>query len=202
MEIEKLPGLPDDQNTIDSLNRLHLRMESLGVNVIEDSSSPNHARFVGIFDSHTITLYPKVAPAFALWFTIAHLYGHMVQLLNETPRVQRANSLVLRLGETLSAEDVQLIYDHEREAAEIGRRLIAETEHDIPLEMDQAYCRFFHADFRYLINVIETKESGTAVFSRFWKREPIPRELIIADSRPLVDLREATALSDDEIIVV
>ncbi len=96
----------------------------------------------------------------------------MIQLLNETPRVERANSLVLRLCETLAPDDVQLIYDHEPEAAEIGRKLVAVANPTLSREMDKAYNRFFHADFHYLINVIETAESGTDLFALYWKREP------------------------------
>ena len=71
----------------------------------------------------------------------------MTQLLNKTPRVNRSNYLVLQLGKTLAPEDVQIIYDHEREAAEVGRKLIEDVESDLSDEMDSAYCRFFHADF-------------------------------------------------------
>jgi hypothetical protein len=125
----------------------------------------------------------------------------MIQLMNETPRVERANSLVLRLGVTLAPDDVQLIYDHEREAAEIGRKLVAAANPNLSLEMDKAYNRFFHADFHYLINVIETAKSGTDLFALYWKREPIPREVIKPDERPLVPIK-LQELSDDEIIVI
>lgn len=201
METDELFGLPEGKEVEEVLAALHLHIETLGVNVVDDFSPPNHARFVGIFEDNTITLYPNSAPSFARWFTIAHLYGHMIQLLNETPRVLRANSLVLRLGETLVPEDVQVVYDHEREAAEIGRKLVALANPTLSLEMDKAYYRFFHADFRYLINVIETAESGTELFALYWKREPIPRELIAPDPRPLVDFKQMPE-SDDRIVVV
>ena len=201
MEINNFYGLPDGEEVAEALTKLCNRIETLGVDVVDDLIAPNHARFIGVFEANTITLYPNAAPLFARWFTVAHLYGHMVQLLNESPRVTRANSLVLRLGETLAPDDVQLIYDHEREAAEIGRKLVAVAEPDLPNELDTAYCRFFHADFHYLINVIETAESGTDVFARFWKREPVPRALIAADSRPLVNVNQPQLL-DDKIVVV
>ncbi len=201
METEELFGLPNGTEVEEALAQIHLFIETLGVNVVDDFAPPNHARFIGIFDDNTITLYPHSAPSFARWFTIAHLYGHMIQLLNETPRVERANSLVLRLGETLAPDDVQLIYDHEREAAEIGRNLVAAANPTLSLAMDKAYNRFFHADFHYLINVIETAESGTELFALYWKREPVPREVIKPDSRPLVDMRKMP-MSDDCIVVV
>jgi hypothetical protein len=201
MRTDELFGLPEGAEVERVLAELHLHIETLGVNVIDDFSPPNHARFVGIFDDNTITLYPNSAPAFARWFTIAHLYGHMIQLMNETPRVERANSLVLRLGETLSAEDVQTIYDHEREAAEIGRKLVAVANPNLPIELDQAYCRFFHADFRYLINVIETAASGTDLFALYWKREPVTPELIQPDARPLVNFKNLPILEDDIIVI-
>lgn len=199
--MEKFYQLPDGTDVEDSLARLRLRIEELGVEVEDDFSEPDHARFIGIFEGDEITLYPKVAAPFACWFTVAHLYGHMCQLLNKTPRVERSNYLVLQLGKTLLPEDVQLIYDHEREAAEIGRKLIAEVEPDLSIEMDTAYCRFFHADFHYLINVIETAQSGESLFELYWKREPVPREFIKPDPRPLIDFK-SFAPSTDKIVVI
>ncbi|MEZ5428061.1 MAG: hypothetical protein R2747_17445 [Pyrinomonadaceae bacterium] len=199
--MDKLFGLPEGEEVSKILSRLISRTDRLGVEVINDLAVPDHARFIGIFDDNRITLYPRVAPLFACWFTIAHLYGHMCQLLNKTPRVNRSNELVLKLGETLAPEDVQLIYDHEREAAEIGRTLIASVEPDLPDEMDRAYCRFFHADFHYLINVIETGEGGEDLFALYWKREPVPRALIEADPRPLFDFN-TTGPSTEKIVVV
>jgi hypothetical protein len=199
--MEKLYLLPDDDQVIHSLNNLRERVEELGVEVEDDFSTPDHARFIGIFEDNEITLYPKVAVPFACWFTVAHLYGHMTQLLNKTPRVERSNYLVLQLGKTLAPEDIQIIYDHEREAAEIGRKLIAEVEPKLSTQMDAAYCRFFHADFHYLINVIETSNSGEDLFALYWKREPVPREFIKPDPRPIIDFRNI-APSTDKIIVV
>lgn len=196
-----LVGLPEGENVLDAQWKLCGLVESLGVDVNEDFSTPDHARFIGIFEAHTIILYPRVAPSFALWFTVAHLYGHMTQLLNKTPRVDRANSLVLQTGKTLLPEDAQVIYDHEREAAEIGRALIAKVEPDLASEMDLAYARFFHADFRYLLNVIETGERGPAVFERYWRHEPTPRELIAADSRELLNMKDVPITSDRIIVV-
>lgn len=196
-----LPGLPIGRNVSNALERICLRVENIGINVEEDLSEEDHARFVGIFEDHTIILYPNVAPPFALWFTVAHLFGHMSQLAKKTPRVDRANELVLKVGEILTAEDIQLIYDHEREAAEIGRKLISEVESELPIEMDIAYSRFFHADFRYLINFIETGEAGIDSFAKYWKREPNMPDLIKADSRELLNLGEID-FSESSIIVV
>lgn len=199
--MEKLFGLPEGEDVSKVLSRLVSKVEEYGVEVLNDLSTPDHARFIGIFEDNRIILYPRVAPLFACWFTIAHLYGHMCQLLNKTPRVERSNYLVLQLGKTLAPEDVQLIYDHEREAAEIGRTLIASVQPDLPPGFDTAYCRFFHADFHYLINVIETGEGGEDLFALYWKREPVPRAVIEPDPRPLFDFKTAPP-SEDKIIVV
>lgn len=196
-----LPGLPIGRNVSNALERLCQRVEAVGVNVDEDLTDIDHARFVGIFDDHTITIYPNIAPPFALWFTVAHLYGHMTQLAKKTPRVDRANELVLKVGEILTMEDIQLVYDHEREAAEIGRTLIAEVESELSTDMDVAYTRFFHADFRYLINFIETGERGVDVFARYWRREPVTHDLIAADARPLLNIGTID-FGESEIIVV
>jgi hypothetical protein len=196
-----LAGLPGGENVRESFYALCGRVEELGVNIDENFSAPDHARFIGIFEAHTIILYPRVAPLVAMWFTVAHLFGHMTQLTNETPRVRRSNELVLSTGKILAPEDVQLIYDHEREAAEIGRALIAEVEPELAPEMDAAYTRFFHADFRYLINFIETGTAGVAVFERYWRHEPNPKELITADARKLLNMKDF-AISDEKIVVV
>lgn len=196
-----LIGLPEGDEVREAFYRLSGRVEELGVNIDENFSAPDHARFIGIFEAHTIILYPRLAPPFALWFTVAHLFGHMTQLVNETPRVERANELVLSTGKVLAPEDVQLIYDHEREAAEIGRALIADVETALSPELDTAYTRFFHADFRYLINFIETGAAGVQVFERYWRHEPNPRELITADARKLLDMKDFPA-SDERIVVV
>ena len=196
-----LDGLPTGENVANALKKLRAQVEKLGVKVVDNYSDFDHARFVGIFENHIITVYPNLAPPFALWFTVAHLFGHITQMANKNPRVARANELVLRVKYTLAAEDVQLIYDHEREAAEIGRALLAAAETDLAAEMDAAYSRFFHADFRYLINFIETGEQGAAMFARYWRREPQPKELIAPDSRPLLNISEVGS-SDDRIIVV
>ena len=116
-------------------------------------------------------------------------------------RVRRANELVLQTGKVLLPEDAQVIYDHEREAAEIGRALIAEVEPELAAEMDAAYCRFFHADFRYLLNFIETGEAGVEAFARYWRHEPNPRELITADARKLLNMKDFP-LSGEKIVVV
>lgn len=197
----ELTGLPVGDNVSKALERLRARVEEFGVEVVDNLSGIDHARFVGIFEARTITLYPNIAPTFALWFTVAHLFGHMTQLSNETPRVERANELVLRVKQTLAADDVQLIYDHEREAAEIGRALIADVETKLPTDMELAYSRFFHADFRYLINYIETGEQGVEMFAHYWRREPIPREPIAPDSRELVEISKNLD-STDRIVVV
>jgi hypothetical protein len=196
-----LMGLPLGAGVDLSLATIRDTAGRFGVTVVDDFSDTDHARFVGLFEGHTITLYPRAAPEFARWFTVAHLYGHMVQMANKTPRVDRANALVLRVGELLEPDDVQLIYDHEREAAEIGMRLVSAAEPDRLREMDVAYTRFFHADFRYLINVIETGERGAAMFAKYWKREPVPRELIGADARDLVDLHSVPATTERIIVV-
>jgi hypothetical protein len=107
----------------------------------------------------------------------------------------------LKRGQELIASDVQLIYDHEFEAAEIGRALIAEVEPELPAETDVAYTRFFLADFRYLINAIETGESGPEVFARYWRREPIPRSLIKLDSRRLLDMRNVAPATESIVVV-
>ncbi len=86
---------PDGKTVEDALIRLRTRIEESGVEVEDDFSVPDHARFIGTFEGDEITLYPKVALPFGSWFTVAHLYGHTTQLLDKTPRVNRSNYFVL-----------------------------------------------------------------------------------------------------------
>ncbi|HEY0761500.1 MAG TPA: hypothetical protein VGD61_03930 [Pyrinomonadaceae bacterium] len=183
------------------LTRLRLYVERLGVTTLDAVPPSDQARFIGVFEGHTITLFPQSASPFALWFTVAHLFGHMTQIAGMNERVKRANALVLRRGQELFSRDVQLIYDHEYEAAEIGRTLVGEVEPDLPVELDVAYTRFFLADFRYLINAIETGESGPQVFQRFWRREPIPRNLIMPDARPLLDMHNIPPATESVVVI-
>lgn len=193
--------VPSGPDIFEQLNRIRSFVEKLGVRVVNDVASSDHARFIGIFEGHTITLFPDSAPPFALWFTVAHLFGHMTQMAAMNDRVKRSNSLVLKRGEELAASDVQLIFDHEFEAAEIGRALVKKVEPELPAYIDVAYTRFFLADFRYLINAIETCESGPEVFARFWRREPVPRNLIKPDGRSLLDMRNVPPAPESIVVV-
>ena len=149
-----LHNLPTGGNVSEALKKIRARVEQFGVRVVDNLFDSDHARFVGIFENRTITLYPNLAPPFALWFTVAHLFGHMTQMSVEHPRVARANELVLRVKHTLAADDVQLIYDHEREAAEIGRRLIARHWRREPIPRD-----LIAPDSRELLEISEIPNS-------------------------------------------
>ena len=192
---------PNGPHIHKKLDRIRSIVEKRGVRVVTAVASSGQARFIGLFEGHTITLFPDSAPPFALWFTVAHLFGHMTQMAAMNDRVKRSNALVLKRGEELAPADVQLIYNHEFEAAEIGRALVSEVEPDLPSEIDVAYTRFFLADFRYLINAIETSESGAEVFARFWRREPVPRNLIKPDSRPLLDMHNVPPATESIVVV-
>lgn len=155
-----------------------------GVKIIEDWNEPNGARFIGTFKGHDITLFPRNDSYFTLYFTVAHLYGHMCQLAR--PSSRSVVSLVAT-GKALTHEHIQQVFDHEFEAAEIGRKLMTETG-PISAALDQAYARMFWADFHYLINFMETGAQGTEVFAHYLRLQPTSPQLIVADSRPLLDL--------------
>ena len=172
----------------DRLDRLVEVAERWGVRVAYDWNEPEGARFIGTFTGREITLFPKYDSNFALFFTVAHLYGHMVQLTHPTAGMRRSIDLVYRRGQGPLAEDeVQCIYGYEIEAAGIGRRLLGELG---PPEAaaDAEYSRMFFADFHYLIDTIEGGPGGPESFARFLRREPVPWQCIQPDPRPLVDL--------------
>jgi hypothetical protein len=171
-----------------------------GVTVTEDWNEPEGSRFIGTFEGTHITLFPKFDTNFALYFTVAHLYGHMVQIALKTPASVRVGALISTSGRALTEDEVQTIYEHEREAAAIGRKLMASLG-DYPADLDRLYHRIFLADFHYLIHFIETGEKGPDAFTRFLRREPIPHEAILPDPRPLFSLRGVN-LSADKVTVV
>jgi hypothetical protein len=158
-----------------------------GADVEEIWEEPEGGRFIGTFEGRTIKLFPKYDRNFALYFTVAHLYGHMVQLTRMTPEMERSISFVTKVGQKLAAADVQCIYDYELEAAAIGRTLMAQVGSISP-ELDAQYSRMFFADFHYLVNFIETGEAGVDLFEKYLRREPTPWRRIDPDARPLVDL--------------
>jgi hypothetical protein len=171
----------------EELDRLVAAAARWGVKVTYDWNEPEGARFIGTFTGREITLFPKYDSNFALFFTVAHLYGHMVQLTRTTEGMKRSIALVYRRAQPLTEEEVQCVYDYEIEAASIGRRLIDELGAAAPA-VDAEYSRMFFADFHYLIDTIEGGSGGPQTFERFLRREPVPWLRIAADPRPLVDL--------------
>jgi len=171
-----------------------------GVTVGEDWNEPEGARFVGSFEGTHITLFPKYDTQLALYFTVAHLYGHMVQLALETPASQRVGTLIGVTGRSFTHAEVQAIYDHEREAAAIGRTLMARAA-DVSRTVDLQYHRIFLADFHYLIHFLECGEKGVEAFERFMRREPLPADPITPDARPLVELRGQVGKHNKVLVV-
>ena len=172
-----------------------------GMTVSEDWNEPEGARFIGTFEGTHATLYPKFDPGFALFFTVAHLYGHMAQTARPTVRASKTTAGdLIGAGRPLTNHEVQMIYDHEREAAAIGRTLIAELGAVSELE-DRQYMRLFLADYHYLIHFIESGEKGTDAFARFLRREPLPQEKLAPDPRPLVDLRHGPKGTGQVVVV-
>ena len=170
------------------LERLVEIAERWGARVGYDWNEPEGSRFIGTFTGREITLFPKYDSNFALFFTVAHLYGHMVQLTRPTAGMRRSIDLVYRRGQgALSEDEVQCIYGYEIEAAGIGRRLIDECG-AFERAADAEYSRMFFADFHYLIDTIEGGPGGPVSFARFLRREPVPWQCIQADPRQLVDL--------------
>lgn len=184
------------------LDRLITAVKTHGAEVEEEWEEPQGARFIGTFEGHLIRLFPKYDRNFALYFTVAHLYGHMTQLCRpKSPEMLRATELVkTSIGTVLTQRDVQAIYEHEIEAAKIGRALMTEAG-PISQQLDQQYSRMFFADFHYLVNFMETKVAGIEPFEHYLRREAIPWKLIDPDPRPLVDLAHFAVLDGSAVVV-
>lgn len=176
------------------------RVRRLGVTVTEDHNEPEGARFIGTFTGKHLTLFPKFDSNFALYFTVAHLYGHMCQLAVSTLDVAQGVDIGIETGRPLSHKEIQSVYDYEFEAAKIGQKLIVDLGHQEP-RFDREYARMFFADFHYLIAFMETGEQGAQAFMRFLRREPLPWTGISPDERPLTDLTRYT-LGDSGATVV
>jgi len=176
-------------------------VERFGTVVKEDCNEPEVARFIGTIDGNTITLFPKYDSHFAMYFTVAHLYGHLVQIVRPSVNQARGIELVYTQRRRFSASEVQSLYDYEYEAAAIGRRLIAECG-PVPEEIDQQYSRMFLADFHYLIHTLETGEHGVECFEEFLRREPVPFHRIEPDARPLVGIESLAGTATGNVTVL
>jgi hypothetical protein len=176
------------------------RVRALGVAVSESQDEPEGARFIGTFSGKHITLFPRFDSFFALYFTVAHLYGHMCQLAISALDVVAGVDIGVETGRPLSHREIQSVYDYEYEAARIGARLIRELGHQEE-RFDREYARMFFADFHYLIAFMETGEQGTAAFTRYLRREPLPWTPIPPDERPLTDLTHRTISGPDVTVV-
>ena len=192
-----MPSIMTDIVTHHDYQDLVAVAQRFGVRVKEDWNEPEGARFIGTFTGHEITLFPRNDSYLTLYFTVAHLYGHMVQLVR--PSLQTDQALLESNG-GLSAAQVQGVFDHEYEAAEIGRKLMAETG-PITRGLELEYTRTFWADFNYLINFMETGEKGPEVFARFMRRQPLIKDTIQPDPRPLLDLATFTPPNVDVVVV-
>lgn len=182
--------------------------ERIGV-VVEFAKAPKEAgRHLGTLDADTVVLYEENSFP-PLWFTLAHLVGHLIQRSRPTPEMYAAIELVNPYrtpGPMMQAERDQLLV-HEKEAAELGLALIMSTEGDLdrlksPLtESDlDYYSRMFWADYHYLCHFIETGEGGAAVFDRFFDAETSFERL--SPRYELVDLREFPPAPEARKVVV
>ncbi|HSI04359.1 MAG: hypothetical protein ACAI38_12615 [Myxococcota bacterium] len=191
------------------LDALIAKVSELGVVVEQNLVEPEGARFVGTFTGHLLTLYPKYDSNFALYFTVAHLYGHMVQIVRDSERTKRANAIlsvvldpkIYKNKRAFTVSEVQMIYDHELEAAAIGRTVMADMG-KVDAELDIQYARIFLADFHYLIHVLETGEAGPDSFARFLRREPKPWNPIPPDPQPLVKVGHLKPETSTTVTVV
>ncbi len=182
--------------------------ERIGV-VVEFAKAPKEAgRHLGTLDADTVVLYEENG-FLPLWFTLAHLVGHLVQRSRPTPQMYRAIEVVnpYRTPAPMTEEEVALLLSHELEAAELGLALILPTEDaaaqiESPLtESDlNYYSRMFWADYHYLCHFIETGEGGAAVFDRFFDAETSFERL--SPRYELVDLREFPPAPEARKVVV
>lgn len=172
------------------LDAIIARVRALGVTVAEDLNEPEGARFIGTFVGKRLTLFPRFDSNFALYFTVAHLYGHMCQVAISSLDVAKGVDIGIETGRPLTHTEIQSVYDYEYEAARIGQRLICDLGHQ-EQRFDREYARMFFADFHYLIAFMETGEQGPEAFTRYLRREPLPWTGISPDERPLTDLTRA-----------
>jgi hypothetical protein len=173
------------------LDAIIARVRSLGATISEDLNEPEGARFIGTFVGKHITLFPRFDSNFALYFTVAHLYGHMCQEAISQLNVASGVDIGIEAGRPLTSVEIQSVYDYEFEAARIGERLMVDLGHQED-RFRREYARMFFADFHYLIHFMETGEQGPAAFTRYLRREPLPWTPITPDERPLFDLSRTT----------
>jgi hypothetical protein len=187
--------------TSSQLEALKELVRRYGVEVEDNWDEPEGGRFIGTIDGNRITLFPKYDHPFALFFTVAHLFGHLAQLARGGEHFRSTVDLLYRVGEPLRFEEVQAVFEFELEAARIGRRLLDELG-PVSADLDRQYSRYFFADFHYLVHFLETNEQGPALFERFLRRQPVTAELVAPDPRPLPSCGHLATSTAADVIVV
>jgi hypothetical protein len=164
------------------------------------------SRHLGTMEKNEILLY-RGAGVFESWFTLAHLFGHLVQRITPTQDFLRAVKLVsyAKNPRPLTQEEKNLLWDHEYEAAQRGIGLIrmggALNGVGVPWAYQCAYTRMFVADYEYLLNFIQTGEVGPQVFEKFYAKTVLPKDPMPA-LYPIPDFSVTPPVYEDSILVV
>jgi hypothetical protein len=99
-------------------------------------------------------------------FTIAHLFGHLVQFLGYEKYAHLTTRVEGPMPVAVDEDFRQAFYKYEIEAFRIGKGLMSEC-FDVPLEMDSKYNLFLETDFAHFWHFITTGERGdSATFNR------------------------------------
>ncbi len=187
-------------------------VQAQGVPVQQIAEPQNGPRAIGNYIGRTIFLYPEGNTVLELIFTLAHLYGHIVQLASRRTETNlKAVSLVTYAfgsdGNTLivhpkiyTEPEIQLMFDYESEAMEIGLALL-QSQDLLTKELHLELSRIFFADFHYLIHLLETGEGGQDSFRDYVRREPTPRQPMSIDPNPIIDVRDFPDVKEQALVV-
>jgi hypothetical protein len=149
-----------------------------------------------------IVLY-RGRPSHETWFTLAHLFGHLVQRTMPSPEQTASIQLIVpeRVGIPLTSTEERMVHAYEYEAARLGRGLMDETFGGQDSTRRALYARLWTADYRYLVQFVATGRSGAEEFQKYFDAAiDAPREILPLSSR--VNFRHAPLTEKSPRVVV
>src|SRR5258708_2274668 len=142
----------------------HLRELGITVTFTEDEAGDVT---IAQFRNQHIVINTRSRDGLNCIFTIAHLFGHLVQFLSYDKYAYLTRQVEGPKPVAVDVDFRRAFYDYEVEAFRIGKGLVLEC-FDMPREVDSKYTLFLRADFAHFWYFVTTGENGdTATFNQF-----------------------------------
>jgi hypothetical protein len=141
-------------------------LDELGVTVTLADDEISHVTIAQLRNQH-IVINTRRRDGLNCIFTVAHLFGHLIQFLSYEKYVHLTSRVEGPKPVTVDAEFRRAFYDYEVEAFGIGKGLMLEC-FQMSREIDSKYTLFLEADFAHFWHFITTGERGDAAsFNQF-----------------------------------